>query len=70
MVEVSGNRKVDRKTDPNEWQDVRLAVVRYDFPRAICSCGWKAKKARRLRVLDDRIDRHLAKRHEGKGIRL
>lgn len=70
MTEVSGNHKIARKAKPHEWKDVRLAVISYSGLGAQCSCGWVSRQARRLRVLEDSIDRHLAKRHQGKGIRL
>ncbi len=67
---VSGNREAPRKVPPHQWQDVRLAVITYSGAGARCSCGWKSRQARRSNVLENSIDRHLAKRHEGKGIRL
>lgn len=62
--------KHEQKPTPQQWRDVRLAVISYEGLGAACSCGWRSRQARRLSVLEDRIDRHLAKRHDGKGIRL
>lgn len=56
--------------DPKDWKDVRLARITYSDYGAVCSCGWTYSKARRLKVLDDAVDRHLEKRHDGRGIRL
>lgn len=58
-----------KRTRPERWRDVRLAVVTYDSMGAVCSCGWRNTSAR-AKVLEDAIDRHLAKRHERRGIRL
>lgn len=50
-------------------REVRLARVSYHENGASCSCGWSTPLAR-AEVVEDRIDRHFAKRHEGRGIRL
>lgn len=50
-------------------KSVGLARVSYQGDRAVCSCGWGAGAAR-VKILEDKIDRHLAKRHNGRGIRL
>lgn len=56
-----------------ETHQVGLAVVSYGeaagYRTAECSCGW-AGWHRRLKVLDDRIDKHLNTKHGGRGIRL
>lgn len=74
---VSGNlnlvdvvlRDRTRKVKPENWKDVRLAVVSYANDSANCSCGWQYRHARE-KVRENAIDRHFEKRHEGKGIRL
>lgn len=48
---------------------VGMALVSYTNTGAQCSCG-KPFKARRSKVLEDRIDEHLATKHDGKGFRL
>lgn len=67
-MSVSRNRKVP----PEKWRtDVRLARVSYtEGGGAVCTCSWTAQPARRTKVLEDRIDRHLTKRHGGMGFRL
>lgn len=59
-----------RSTEP---KPVGLARITYhgalDRESAVCSCGWSASHIR-LKVLDDSIDRHLDRKHEGRGIRL
>jgi hypothetical protein len=67
---VSGNRKIERKIPPQDWQPVRMAVISMGSHGARCSCGWTSRQITRVKVLDNVIDRHLAKRHEGRGIRI
>lgn len=54
-------------------KDVGLAMVTMGQAAgretAECSCGWVAWH-RRLKVLEDKIDKHLDKMHDGRGIRL
>lgn len=59
-----------KRAVPEKWVDVRLARVTYTDYGAVCNCGWAYSKARRMKTLDDAIDRHLNKRHGGMGIRL
>lgn len=58
-----------KRTKPNEFKDVRLAVVKQDRETVYCSCDWEFKHPRE-KVREDAIDRHLNKRHGGRGIRL
>lgn len=61
-----------KRTSPKEWKDVRLARISYHGTHLVvaqCSCGWSFGHNRE-KVREDAIDRHLAKRHEGRGIRL
>lgn len=59
-----------KRTDPSDFKDVRIARITYfGDTRAECSCGWSTGSIRK-KVLDDKIDRHLRKRHGGRGIRL
>lgn len=56
-----------RSSNPGE-KNPRLARISYHENGASCSCGWGTPLAR-MEVLEDRIDRHLNKRHNGQGIR-
>lgn len=58
----------ERKTKPEDWTEVRLARISYSGASAACSCGWSVSHARE-KVREDSIDRHLDKRHNGRGIR-
>lgn len=63
-------RGFQKRTKPETWRtDLRMARASYTEDGAECSCGWVYTKARRVKVLDDAIDRHMAKRHGGLGIR-
>lgn len=68
---LSGFQKPLR--DPSKAKEVGLAVVTMGSASgrefAECSCGWVGWHSR-LKVLDDRIDAHLNKKHGGRGIRL
>lgn len=46
-----------------------LARISRDGIYALCSCGWAFGHARD-KVREDAVDRHLDKRHDGRGIRL
>jgi hypothetical protein len=48
---------------------VGLAVVKTDGGVASCSCGWEYGHTRD-KVREDAVDRHLDKKHNGRGIRL
>lgn len=64
-MKVSGNR---RKTA--QCEDVKLVVLTYKDAETIQgSCGWKYRH-KRERVREDAADRHVAKRHDGRAIRL
>jgi hypothetical protein len=54
-------------SEPGKRQ-VGLAVVSYDGGRAQCSCGWGFTHTRE-KVREDAIDRHLDRKHQGRGIR-
>lgn len=49
-------------------REVRLAVISYEDIWALCSCGW-AFGAKRDKVREDAVDRHLERKHNGRGIR-
>lgn len=49
---------------------VSLAVIKYDGPTASCSCGSWSFTHYREKVRENAIDRHLRKRHHGRGIRI
>jgi hypothetical protein len=69
-VELTGFQK---PLNPAKTKAVGLAVVNYgqaaDRHVAECSCGW-ATWHRRLKVLDDKIDKHINAKHNGRGIRV
>lgn len=74
MSEVSGNRPTPLDHQPKYSQpgneEVGLArITYYGDTRVVCSCGWSAGHVR-AKVLEDSIDRHLGKKHDGRGIRL
>lgn len=48
----------------------RLALIKYTSEGPTCTCGWRPRPASRLKVQEDRIDRHIAKVHSGRGVRL
>lgn len=55
---------------PAQTKTVGLAVIRYVAnDEATCSCGEQITH-KRTKVLEDRIDKHLARKHGGRGIRL
>lgn len=49
--------------------DVTLARISYEGIHAACSCGWIFGHSRE-KVREDAVDRHLTKKHEGRGFRL
>lgn len=59
--------------DDGKRKNVRLARITYGESDGLvfaqCSCG-KPFVQRRDKVREDAIDRHLAKKHNGRGIRL
>lgn len=57
--------------DDGSRKAVGLAKIRYSKETGItsCSCGQPFTQ-RRAKVREDAIDRHIAKKHKGKGIRL
>lgn len=50
-------------------KEVGLAVISYEGEAAACSCGWVVR-ARREKVREDSVDRHLNRKHDGRGIRI
>jgi hypothetical protein len=62
-----------RPADEGKRRDVGLAVITYGaegvLVAATCSCGWLGWH-RRDKVLEDKIDKHLNKKHDGRGLRL
>lgn len=61
-----------KRVQPGSAKPVGLAMVSMDpsGTAASCSCGGWVFRHRRLKVVEDAIDRHLQKRHQGRGIRL
>ncbi len=76
MTSVSGNRPAPTDkhaplSQPGK-HEVGLAVVRpsEESPQFVnCSCGWTYGHTRE-KPREDAIDRHINKRHNGRGIRL
>jgi hypothetical protein len=48
---------------------VGVAVVTYEGDTARCSCGW-GYAHQREKVREDAVDRHLRKKHNGRGVRI
>ena len=74
MAEVSRNdRRVRVRIDPIKWGKPRMAIVTIEVDEtagvglATCNCGWSAPHHRR-KVLEDKAQRHLDKRHHGIGM--
>lgn len=58
-------------SDPKAAKPIGLARISYaEDGSASCSCGGWARWHPRREVLENSIDRHLAKRHGGRGFRL
>lgn len=58
-----------KRTKPPKFKNVGLARITYAAGHAECSCGWTFGHSRE-KVREDAVDRHLQKRHAGRGIRL
>lgn len=71
--EVSRNRPRPRdrqtKRAPAKCRSVNVVVVYCNGDDISASCGWTTSHPRE-KVREDRIDAHLAKRHNGRGLRL
>lgn len=59
-------------SDPKKAKDVWLAAITYaeDGQTVACSCGAWVYNHKREKVREDAIDRHLARKHDGRGVRL
>ena len=56
--------------DSGKRREVGLAVISYiEAGGAVCSCGW-GYFHNREKVREDAIDKHIDRKHQGKGIRL
>lgn len=67
---VTRGEGFQKRTPPHRFKPVRLArITYYGDTRVDCSCGWSFGHVRE-KVREDAIDRHLEKRHSGRGIRL
>lgn len=53
--------------DDGQRREVYLPVVSITGPNAKCSCGWAASHSRK-KILDDKIQTHLDKHHQGRGL--
>lgn len=59
-----------KRVKPQQYKSVGLARISYHEDGHVeCSCSWSNSHSRD-KVREDAIDRHLAKRHGGRGIRL
>lgn len=58
-----------KRTDPKDWTQPRMALISYYADGVKCSCGW-FNTAKREKVREDAIDRHLDRRHNGRGVRM
>lgn len=69
-VELTGFQK---PLNPSKHKPVGLARITFGKAAgrevAECSCQWVSWHTR-LKVLEDRVDRHINKQHGGRGIRL
>lgn len=70
MKRMEGFQK--RLSDPSKAKEVRVARISYteDGHGAVCSCGGWAYWHRRTKVMEDAIDKHLLRKHGGRGFRL
>lgn len=71
---VSGNRPKpqDRRPPQRATSTTEVGLARIVYPEpgvALCTCSWQGTHVR-AKVLEDMIDRHLNKKHGGRGIRL
>jgi hypothetical protein len=61
---------VSRNLKPQQWVPVRMAVISYeDDATLVCNCGWKYRHPRE-KIRENAADKHLAKRHDSRGIRV
>lgn len=58
-----------KRLTPAQWKPQSLARISTSEYGSVCSCGWATKHPRE-KVREDSVDRHVAKRHNGKAIRL
>lgn len=58
-----------KRTKPSKFKPVGMAIVKTLAEHAECSCGWTNSHSRE-KVREDAIDRHLNKRHNGRGLRM
>ena len=59
-----------KQRKPEQWATPFMAMIRYHGVDGVsCSCGWTARSGR-PKVREDKIDRHLMKRHNGQGMRM
>lgn len=60
-----------KRVKPEDAKPVGLARISYaDDGTVVCSCGGWTYWHRREKVREDAIDRHLLRKHDGRGIRL
>lgn len=52
-----------------EKREVGLGMAKSDNVTVTCKCGWVYTHTRQ-KVREDAVDRHFAKKHNGRGIRL
>lgn len=74
MSAVSRNRPApadrhEKINDASKAKDVRLAIIREVEGNAlVCSCGAFSITHARVKVREDRAQKHLDKKHDGKGL--
>lgn len=69
MVERGELPGFQKPLTPEKTKAVRMAVVKREGQSVYCSCGWTTRHGRD-KVLEDRTDRHLDRKHDGQGLRL
>lgn len=71
---VSRNDHLPKVVDPTKAREVGLAVIRIETSTGTsinagsCSCNGWVKVHRRLKVVEDAAQRHLDKKHNGRGL--
>lgn len=70
MIERGALPGFQKPQSTTKTREVGLAVItHYGDTRVECSCGWSYGHTRE-KVREDAVDKHLDKRHSGRGIRL
>lgn len=68
-MSVSINDHLTKLSDPTKAKPVGLAIIREPLAGSIqCSCGGFTFIHERKKVRDDRAQKHLDRKHDGRGI--